>query len=239
MAFLDNCVAYWRLEEASGNRVDSVGANTLTDVFTVTQNPGKVGFAAQFTAVNGEQLTIADNPALSMGNIDCTFAGWFYGDTLGNNAGLISKWGGTANEYMLFLTAGPQLFFAVNNTSGAQINCQATNFGNLSTATWYYVVAWHDATADIIGVSINNTAPNTTANANGVMDSDSTFRLGLFPAGGAYWDGRLDEWGVWKRAFSAADRTAGYNGGAGLDPFSGGGAVGSKSGFRIANRIGL
>ena len=64
-----NLIAYWKLDEASGTRNDSKGANHLTDNNTVTQAVGKVGNAAQFTLANSEYLSIADNADLSAGDI--------------------------------------------------------------------------------------------------------------------------------------------------------------------------
>jgi hypothetical protein len=36
MTLLDNLVAYWKLDEASGNAADSVTTNTLTNTGTTT-----------------------------------------------------------------------------------------------------------------------------------------------------------------------------------------------------------
>ena len=58
--------ANWRLDEVSGSGLDSFGANTLTDNFTVTSSTGLVfPLARQFTAANSEYLSIADNAGTS------------------------------------------------------------------------------------------------------------------------------------------------------------------------------
>src|SRR4029077_17083863 len=42
---LINLVSYWKLDEASGNAIDSHGTNHLTDVNTVASAAGKIGTA--------------------------------------------------------------------------------------------------------------------------------------------------------------------------------------------------
>ena len=61
-------VAYWRLDETSGSRLDSSGnGHTLTDNNTVTSGAGKVGTAAVFTRASSERLSRADQPAFEVG----------------------------------------------------------------------------------------------------------------------------------------------------------------------------
>ncbi len=84
---LTDLKAHWKLNEASGARVDSHGSNDLTDNNTVTQVAGKIGNAAQFTAANSEWLSRGTDVDLGLGaDTDCTWAGWFYMDSKpGNN----------------------------------------------------------------------------------------------------------------------------------------------------------
>lgn len=53
---LTDLVSYWRMDEVSGTRVDSVGTNDLADSNTV----GELNGAALFVQVNSESLTKAD-----------------------------------------------------------------------------------------------------------------------------------------------------------------------------------
>ena len=87
--------------------------------------------------------------------------------------------------------------------------------------TWYFYVAWHDANANTINLSINNNTPATTAYSSGVHDGDAPFFLGLNEEGITYLNGRLDSVSIWKRLLTANEKTQLYNAGSGLDyPFS-------------------
>lgn len=222
---LTSLVAYWKLDEASGARADSAGSSNLSDVNTVTQAVGKVANAAQFTAANSECLNIASNAALSMGDIDFTIALWVYFDALGADRALVAKYNsfGTTRDYMVkFITGSNRFQFIVSPDGSADATVSANSFGAPTTATWYFIVAWHNATANTINIQINDGTVDSAAHATGVFASSAAFRLGARADGIQFHDGRLDEVGIWKRVLTSAERTALYNGGSGVTyPFAG------------------
>jgi hypothetical protein len=217
MALKDQLVAHWSLEEASGGRADDIGSNTLTDNNTVTQNPGLVGNAAQFTAANTEYLSIVDNTALSMGDIDFAIAFWVYLDSKGADRGLVAKWSATEGEYRIYYTSGSDRFrFDIRQPdNAASVAVVANIFGSPSIATWYFIHAWHDSVANTINIQVNNGTPNTTAVSVGVRDSTAAFEIGRHASGQPH-NGRIDQVGVWKRTLTSTERSTLYNGGAGL-----------------------
>lgn len=242
-SLLNDLVAFWKLDEASGNRLDSAGANNLADNNTVTQATGKQGNAAQFTAANSEYLSIADNAALSMGDIDFTIAGWVYLDTKIADRGICAKFGGSQNEFILrFQFAVLQFVFSVYS-GGSIVACPATSFGNPLTGQWYFVVAWHDSVANTINIQINNGAVDSVAYSVGVNDSNGAFRVGDIATLDRYMDGRIDELGVWKRVLTANERTTLYQAGSGLTypfavPAPAALVVSSPTAYRVFQRSG-
>jgi hypothetical protein len=223
---LTSLISYWKLEEASGTRADAVTAsgNDLTDNNTVTQNPGIIANAAQFTRVNTEYLSHADNASLSTGDIDYTVAAWVYLDSKPGNMGIIAKDSGGANrEYVLqYTNASVRFVFTVLDTAGSTIGLVTANtFGAPSTGTWYLVVAWHDSVNNLVGISVNGGTADTAATTGVPADKTATFYIGADQAV-SNWDGRIDEVGFWKKVLTATERTNLYNGGAGRTyPFTG------------------
>ena len=222
MALTDSLISYWKLDEASGTRVDShTGGNDLTDNNTVTQAAGKIGNSAQFTNANSESLTRVDNASLSVGNIDFTWAGWFYLDSKTTYRIGFCKYqtpllGNADFEYRIYYDAPADRFlFTIGDGGANSAVATANNLGSPSTATWYYIVGWHDASADTISIQVNNGTADSTAYASGSFDGAGDLIIGL-QAGAFGWDGRMDELGFWKRVLTAAERTALYNGGSGL-----------------------
>ena len=214
---LNQLIAHWRLDEASGTRADAHGGNDLNDFNTVGQAAGKVGNAASFVANNQEYLGTIDSAALSMGDIDFTIAGWVRFDTL-NGCGLLGKWGADSLEYMLFFD-GTNLGLNVSDDGTNSVS--VVNSAPIVANTWYLLVAWHDAIADTINVSVNNNAAASLAHGTGVYDGDAAVYLGRNEEGFTFLNGRLDSISIWKRVLSAGERTQLYNSGNGLDyPFN-------------------
>lgn len=211
-------IAFWNLDEASGTRNDALGANHLTDNNTVTQDTGKIGSAAQFTAANSEFLSIADNTNMSTGDIDFTFAGWVYLDTKGAVRDICTKWGASGQfEYILLYNNTPDRFeFYVSNNGTATVAVTASTLGSPATGTWYFLVAYHDSVNNLIGISGNNGGFNTAAHTTGVFNSTSPFQFGAKASSPSYHNGRLDAWGFWKRVLTSNQITILYNAGAGL-----------------------
>ncbi len=204
-----NLVAYWKMNETSGNRSDSKGSSTLTDTNTVTFNPGKQGNAAQFTAANNEDLIVSDNAATSTGNIDFSMAAWVYADALSINRYVASK-----NEYILSYGGANKFRFWINSFSNSVDATSVTP----ATGTWYFIVAWHDSVGDTINIQVNNGTVHSAA-TGGVAPTDTTYPLnighydGSNPVNG--WDGRIDEFGFWKKVLTTQERTDLYNSGNG------------------------
>ena len=59
MAYKDDLISWWSMDEESGERADSHGTMTLTDNATVLYDTGKVGNAADFEAGTSEYLSHA------------------------------------------------------------------------------------------------------------------------------------------------------------------------------------
>ncbi len=215
MSLLTNLISYWKLDEASGTRVDSVGGNDLTDNNTVTQAAGKVGNAAQFTAANFEYLSRASNAALQTGDIDFTFAFGVHGQL--ERACLVWE-NRMTNEYYLYRDNARQLQFAVATGAGLYFPVHPP----VSATAYHLVVCWHDATANTVNIQVDNgTVQSVTTGGNAPNVSTNPFYLGAYAGPSYYTSGRIDEFGFWKRTLTSQERTDLWNGGNGTSyPFS-------------------
>jgi Protein of unknown function (DUF2793)/Concanavalin A-like lectin/glucanases superfamily/Chaperone of endosialidase len=210
-------LAFWRMEEASGNRVDSVSGQALVPTGAPGSAAGKTGQAVSFDTGTGKYLTIADSATLSVGaNQDFSVAAWIYFQATPSGAkGIIGKGNASVSynncEYLLG-TSGTSLLWYVRS---ANLNAGIT----LAASTWYFVVAWYDATADVQYIQVNNGTPAQFANATGSFDSADPVEVGRQPqyTGSAAFNGLIDNVMFWKRTLTAGERTELYNSGNGLD----------------------
>ena len=224
MALLASLIAFWKLGEADGaTRVDSAGSNDLADGNTVTQVAGQVGNAAQFTNANSEDLSIADNTDLSTGDIDFSIVLWVYLDNKDTTQIMLSKWEPTGNQQayaIQYQTTADRFRFLVSNDGAATVVEAADVLGIPAIATWYFIVVWHDASANTINIQVNNGNVDSQAHTTGVFDGTAPFNIGSLRGSSQFFDGRVDAVGFWKKVLTAAEKTELYNNGAGLEhPF--------------------
>jgi hypothetical protein len=182
--------------------------------------------AALFTSANSEFLSLADNTQLSAGDVAFEIVTFVKATTLpgsGATMGLVGKWTTGDLEYLLFIdnTAGTIRFmFRVRDTANTTTTTvTASTFGTPSTATMYFIHAYHDPTGNIIGIAVNNGAANTQATTGGVRDGGAAFEVGR-QDGGSYFNGQVAQLAIFKHAttlLTAAQLTYLYNAGAGRD----------------------
>jgi hypothetical protein len=210
-------VEVWPLSEAGGTRAGAHAGLNLTDNNTVGSDSGKFGPAAQFIAANNEYLSI-DDPALQAGDIDFTLSCWIYRASSDARC-VIGKWDYTTGnrEYALMIDAGSRhkLSFLVNPFGYAAANAQV-DISIIKELTWYFVVCWHDATANTINIRINNYHMNSVSHSGGIHAANSTFCIGSLVPGGLPWDGMIAYPSVFKRLLSDNEQSAMWNRGNGL-----------------------
>jgi hypothetical protein len=210
-----NLVSWWSLDETSGTRNDSFSTNHLTDNNTVTYATGKIGNAAQFASANSEYLSIADNAAVSMGDIDFTLCGWSYLTDTGGYHELFGKFGSSVYEYtVLYHSAANRFRFYVSNDGTNTSYVTADNYGAVSANQWAYVCAWHDAVANTINIQVNDGTVNSASYSTGVYNGAASFMIGARQSA-FYYTGNLDEVALYKKVLSADEKTWLYNSGNG------------------------
>lgn len=209
MALLTDILAYWNLNDnGSGgvSLVDSTGNGyTLTNT-DVTLGTGIIGGDGVF---NGSS-SVLENASLSVGSGNFSLSVWINPSST-NSSGIINQ-GNDDDQvsYVLSYVNEQVWFYGANNE---QISpCGSTPIGN-----WSHVCLTNNSglfTIYVNGSSVGSTS--LTADFSG-----APFKIGLGYGGIAYFNGGIDEIGVWSRALSGAEITELYNSGAGLTyPFN-------------------
>jgi hypothetical protein len=224
MALTDNLVSYWRLEEASGTRVDSHGSNDLTDNNTVTSGTGIQGNCARLTEANSEFLSHVDDASLDVGTGDFSLSFWFKLSTTTLNAteNVIRKW--SPGYVVQFKATNRQIHFFTNDGTTATVLSDNNAIPN-ETTTWHHCVVTRTGTTGKIYVdNVDVTASGSTRSGN--LDSATVFYIGSNGASEEY-NHFIDETGLWKKVLSASEISDLYNSGDGLSyaDVSGGGAA--------------
>jgi len=230
--------------------------NNLTDNNTVASAAGIISNGASYIAANSEALSIVDNPSLTF-TTALSISFWIKQATLAKDRAFIGKWtyqtdGGfviqSCDSSDAAGTAGDMSIFIATSAADSGAGCRMDfNDADMTAGSFFHVVMVYDGSlsgnANRLKLWINNVAKTLTVGAGAVPASlladTAVFYLGEW--GGTlprYFDGILDEVGLWSRAITGAEVTTLYNGGAGLTyPF--GSSANKRSKLSISNRIGI
>ena len=238
MALIDNLIAAWELDEASGNAIDSHGANDLTETGgTIATGTGLIyGSARDFEADDTEWFTIADNTDVSAGDIDFSFELWIKAESLTTFRALFGKDnGGAGKEYNCYAYSNGNIQFNVSNSGLAEHGVVTAGAGSITTGNWIQVCCGHSATANETWIAINAGTPATTSYSGGVQDGTAGFQIGALDSLGSLpFDGLIGPVRFWKRDIRS-DISELYNSGSGRTYayITGGGGGATGAGFLL------
>jgi hypothetical protein len=179
--------------------------------------------AALFVSANSEWLSAANVAAIQAGNIDISVAGWAYLNSKSSLQGLFTKWRNSTNnrEYAIYYNNTSDRFQATLSTDGiggGGSPVSANTLGSPAINTWYFIVFWHDATADTMNIEVNRGTADSIAHVGGIFVGTSDLNLGAFNNGAdSFADAREQSWGYWKNdVLSVSEKDELYNLGDGV-----------------------
>ena len=207
---LDNgIISYWEFDVSSATQVDSVGSNDGTvDGATYTAS-GKINGGYDYDGSN-DKIEVTDDATLDLGN-NLTVSAWVRLETAVSYFTFLCKGNlGTGDINYAFQTegAGDKFRFFVLD-AGAHEHIDSTT--SVVTNTWYHVVItvngataklYIDGTLETTDTIFTTSIPtNAKALFFGARDDGTT----------QFWNGQIDEVGIWSRALTSDEVTALYN----------------------------
>lgn len=187
-------IAYWPLDETSGQRNDRVGSNHLTDNATVTSAAGiTYPLAAEFVIANSEFLSCLDNATLSGGNVDMWGAIRVRPAAVNVASTLFGKFHTTGNREWQISQSNDDVILTVSPDGTSNGLGTITIADCLTAGEWTHIMWYHDSVNDLIGLSIDGAAFQTTAHSTGIFDGVAAFIIGRQGSATAYFGGRAQE----------------------------------------------
>ncbi len=209
-------VSYFKLDGLSGDVNDSIqnfnGTNTGA-------TRGAVGIINNSFSFDGgsDYITLSGSGGITP-NDDVSLQAWIKVNTLDTiTQYIISKSGSisTNKDYSLAITATTDLVQLVvfqGNTGYSVVSTSA-----IQTGQWYHVVGTWDDTANKLRLYINGILNNTASPSLTRSKTALNLVIGKFADGSSnYFDGKIDEVGIWNRNLTATEVTQLYNGGTGI-----------------------
>lgn len=214
-------VSYYTFDHNDGSlTIDSVSGNDGILSSEATFAPGRIGSGVSFSG-NGGYVTLYQLPTSGTG--DFSIFGWVkVSDSTGDRQMIISYGQSTAilNGYLypnqglyLYLNADNSLQFDLNDVKGP------TSIAKLNDGVWYYIGVVNNG--GYMQLFVNGVpdcspfymSPNITP---GYQTIGATFGNGVY---NSFFDGTIDEVGIWSRPLSSEEISALYNDGVGLTYF--------------------
>lgn len=217
MALTTNIVAYYKLNESSGNATDSVGSRILTNFNTATFGAGLIGNAVSENGSNQYLGYTTDNYGIAGGAI--SISGWvkLNSEIASGTWHLLSQESATnnvGNAIIYEYNGGTRRINATRAKRGIADNTVTSNV-NLGTSTWHHLVYTFDGST--VTIYLDGTSVGTVASSgNGFSGSSTEFSIGRLWNNTNYPNAMFDEVGIWSRAITSTEVTSLYNAGAGL-----------------------
>lgn len=200
-------VAYWRLDETSGNTVADSSGNGLTSTAT---NPTWTANSIynnglSVNSSNNGRVALSSNLASHMSYSEGTFTGWVRMDAVNNNSDrIISNSGGAGTRFYIGVYEG-KLWYRLGDLS--DVVCSTP----LTVGTWYFIsLIWYSNGSS--RMFLNTIADSTLQSGylfNGVGDY---YYLGCISTGTSQIDASFDDFRIYNRSLSLSEINTLYNG---------------------------
>jgi hypothetical protein len=163
-------------------------ASSLSSV-TAHIDPNKVNVTGNARFFDGADTTPADTFAdnwmwrnhdstHSPGDANFIVGGWHYMTTNTRSAHLLAKGGVnnlTASYFLVRQKTSPSYQWTVYDTPVSSFASAVT--GTVADTTWYFLVAYHDADNDEIGIYLDGTLVQSTSHSLGIYSADATSKF--------------------------------------------------------------
>jgi len=183
-------VSYWPCDEASGDLVDVVGSNTLTEMSdnSIASTNGVVGSGRHVAAVDTERFAITDAVQVGLEPVALTVVGWVNPDSADGE--LIRK-RGAGDEWRLRYEDGSGIVRLSVNIDGVSpstdptVACAAGEFNHLA-------FIYDGANLELYSEGIKGATDSTCSGP--FLGNDGEFWVGKYGTGASY-----DELSFWAR----------------------------------------
>ena len=211
-------VSYYSFNETSGVVVDELGLNNGSNLGATRGVPGKIGNGFDFESSENDYVTFSDSASLDISG-DGSFCAWIKLETSTDGNVLQKGYDGTKLSYRLLDLSDP------TNTGGYYDGTNWDHYSysntNFNTGTWYHVCMIVDTSVSKILFFKNGiNVVNGTIAGSGIPTNNKNVTIGVHDNNGAldhYFDGIIDEIGIWNRSLTSSEVSGLYNSGNGID----------------------
>lgn len=209
------CIRYWKMDEASGDLVDSTGNGDLTVNGAAYGATGIINDGMDLDGVN-DTLTCSHPTGVK------SLMGWVYFNQISSSDRLSGMPNTFGDVNPGASTGGMGFYYGSSHTMlrgrfhNASESATFTDETAVTTGTWYHVAIVADGSTGhfyVNGVEIG------TGSSITYVEGSEIFTIGSYDYQNQtnhHMDGIVDEWAIYNKALTSSDVSDSYNSGAGL-----------------------
>ena len=207
----DSLRSAWHLDEVSGTRYDSISSYDLTETGTPDRVVGVAGYGANFNAADGERLEA------NVGSIDWSsdwsLCMWLKLECVAGQDSWCIRSGSTDCGFITYDVVAEEIYLTYGIAAQDPLYAH-NNHQYFQSDEWHWVYWQYDATANEIGVCVDN-GPLKTRSHVGPLPNPNKMRLGALDSSED--DCTIDAEHWWSKLLTQAEREYLYNKSAGRE----------------------
>jgi Tfp pilus assembly protein PilV len=203
-------VSYWKMDEASGNVVDSIGGNTGTPTGTTVGDPAKISKGRIF---NGTSDYIKINNATNLQVTSAYSLSAWINPASAQRGAIMGEWSAGNISFTVEMDANQQIV-AYFSQNGSSIQ-NTTPAGFVPLNKWSHVSVTFNSGSLIVYLNGNQITSLTTTGSAAFAGTAPLYIGAYKDYGLAYFKGSIDEVGIWNKTLSATEVTNLFNCGQG------------------------
>lgn len=220
-ALTDGLISYYNFDEASGDLIDQASTYDGTVVGADYEATGIINYAYDFELGDAGDYIQTGLPILT--DADFSISVWVKIESY-SGIDRIINWrnSGNDNSIIELSTSVDKVFFRLRGNDNSGLTTLYTST-TLNTGTWYHIVATFDQSTGEQKVYLNATTPTSVNYTGGAITFNKAAIGGdwnlpsttEFP-NGCWYDGLVDELGIWNRILDSTEVSELWNNGNGL-----------------------
>lgn len=209
--YLDiDLISYYKLDETSGAVIDSHGTNDGENFGATRGVEGVINNSFNFSSDESDYVNLTDMDEFVASN-ELTISVWVNMKSTGS-AHILSHRSDDSTRAFQIDNTGSAIRFIVWNSSGTLKQVVTTY--DLVLGEWYHIVGVWNGTN--IMLYINGTMEDIEDQLGTIRDEATNITLGTSDQSPVFWDGLIDEVGIWNRSLNSTEVSDLYNSGAGI-----------------------
>ena len=210
----DGLIAWWSMDEASGNRADShTGGYTLTDVGGNGFVAGKVSNAVHVDSI-ADRLE-SSNSVFDLATVDYSFMGWYQNRSSIGSSHMIYTRLDAGGGFRLFYRTTPDTFKLTVYDGATESEVETTD--TVAQNIWAHIACTHNAATKELTIIINDGTPKSNPYTETPSNATSIdFAMGADADGVNGGVMYLDECAFYNRVVTAQNISDHYNSGSGI-----------------------